>query len=208
MRILALATAVLMLAAGCADADRDPVADAVVPPSRPPATPASPGPKLTIDSPNGLKGPVGALIPTGLHDPQGDEYVIYGITGGGPRSPKDFGFAIGFREPKNKVTADDSLTEWVGSPSAPGFHPMNGQKELGDGSVQPAYGYYAGTPATITVQEAGRPIQAHLARWSHDPTITVFWFDPADVHDDDRWAQLAAYDASGNRLPDGRILRM
>ena len=206
MRILTIA-AVAMLAAGCAATDKPQWQAAAAAPSASATTP--PAPKRTIVESDGqLKGPLGDLIHTGLRDPGGEEYVIYGVTGGGVRSPKDFGFAIGFLESKNGVTADDWVTEWEGSPSAPGFHPMNGQKELVDDSVQPAYGYYAGTPATITVKEAGRVIEAHLARWSHDPGITVFWFDPADVQDDERWAELGAYDAAGTKLPDGRILRM
>lgn len=208
MRFMAVAVAAVALTAGCAG-DNGPrpqwQAAAAAPAS---SAPAPKAPKPNIQSDLQLKGPLGELIRTGLREPGGQEYVIYGVTGAGVGSPKDFGFAIGFLEPKNKVTADDTVTEWEGSPSAPGFHPMNGQKELADGSVQPAYGYYVGTPAKITVKEAGRPIEARLARWSHDPGVTVFWFDPADVQDDERWAELGAYDAAGTKLPDGRILRM
>jgi len=205
IRIAAVAAAVVTLAAGCADAGGPQWRTAAAAPSS--AAPA-PGPKPRIFDAQGLKGPLGDVIRTGLPVAGGKEYVIYGVTGGGVRSPKDFGFAIGTLEPGNGVTADDSVTEWVGSPSAPGFHPMNGQKVMTDGSVQPAYGYYAGAPARISVKEAGRPIEARLTRWSHDRSITVFWFDPADVRDDERWAELAAYDAAGAKLPDGRILRM
>ena len=207
MRLLAVAATAAVLTAGCAGADGPhPQWQAAVATPAPSAT--TPAAKVRIVESDGLlKGPIGDLIHTGLREAGGKEYVIYGVTGGGVSSPKDFGFAIGYLEGKG-VTADDSVTEWEGSPSAPGFHPMNGQKALVDGSVQPAYGYYAGTPAKITVKEAGRVIEAHLARWSHDPGITVFWFDPADVQDDERWAELGAYDAAGAKLPDGRILRM
>ena len=201
------AAAAVALTAGCAGSDvPQPQWQAAAGTPSPSTTPRGPKPKIVDGA--GLKGPIGDLISTGLRDGAGKEYVIYGVTGGGVSSPKDFGFAIGYRESKTRVTADDTVTEWVGSPSAPGFHPMNSQKALADGSVQPAYGYYVGTPARITVKEAGRPIEAHLARWSHDPGITVFWFDPADVRDDERWAELGAYDAAGTKLPDGRILRM
>ena len=40
---------------------------------------------------------------------------------------------------------------------------------------------------------------AHQARWSADPNVVVFWFDPGVAEPQD----LKAYDAAGNELPAG-----
>ncbi|WP_067510481.1 hypothetical protein [Actinoplanes sp. TFC3] len=175
-----------------------------------PSVPASKAPeagkKPRIQSGNGVKGPLGEVIDLGgLKDGTGDRYVIYAVTGGAVNDTSDFGFAIGVRRPGNVVTEDLTISEYQGTATTPGFHPMQAQMDLGAKSVQPAFGYYSGTPASITVRDTGRTLTAHLARWSEDPGTTVFWFDPADVHDSSQWSDLGAYDASGARLPDGHI---
>ncbi|MEV4641376.1 hypothetical protein AB0J80_28935 [Actinoplanes sp. NPDC049548] len=193
MRPFAVVAAVLILTAGCTDAEHD----------RPEWYDGQPPRPVTIDRVNGIKGPVGELISTGVRNADGAEYLVYGITGGGVRSPEDFGFALGVREPGDRVTEDASNTEGQGPPATPGFHLLQGQMDLVDGSVLPAYGYYVGHPARITVTEVGQVVDARLARWSHDPGVTVFWFDPAQVRDATQWTDLAAYDRAGRRLPGG-----
>ncbi len=64
----------------------------------------------------------------------------------------------------------------------------------------PEFGYYAGPAATITAQQGGRQIQAHLARWSANTRIVIFWFTPSSALQD-----LAAYNAAGQQLPAGHV---
>jgi hypothetical protein len=204
----ACAVAAVLLIGGCASTDTTgPVWHAAAPAASsaaPVATKAAPKPRISTD--NGVKGPLGDVIDLGgLKNGDGDEYVIYGVTGGAVNDTSDFGFAIGVRLPKNVITEDLTISEYQGTATTPGFHPMQAQMDLLDKSVQPAFGYYSGSPATITVRETGPTITAHLARWSKDPGTTVFWFDPADVHDPSQWTNLGAYDAAGTRLPDGHI---
>jgi len=167
--------------------------------------PSSPAPRPSLEASNGERGPLGDVIATGLRGAGGQEYVLFGVTGGAVNDSSPFGIAIGLRRGQLVITDEMTVSEYRGSASAPGFHPMQGQIELSDGSVQPAFGYYVGTPATISVVDSGHMITARLARWSHDPGVTIFWFDPSQVEDGSRWADLGAYDGSGARLPDGHI---
>jgi hypothetical protein len=198
----------LLLAGGCAgSADRATWQPAAAPASAPSSPAPKPKPKPKLESSNEVKGPLGDVIETGLKDGEGRPYVIFGVTGLMVNDSSDFGFAIGVRKPGNVITEDLTISEYEGSAIAPGFHPMAGQQVLSDDSVQPAFGYYVGAPAKITVRELDRVIGAQLARWSHNPAITVFWFDPANVRDDGDWTDLGAYDGAGNRLPEGHIER-
>jgi hypothetical protein len=194
-------TGLLTVVAGCTAPKEKPVFVAGAPPS-PSATHPRP-PKL--ESGNGDHGPVGDVIDTGVRETDGKHYVIAGVTGGAVYEAISFGFAICVQESPTLITENLTISEYKGSASAPGFHPMQGRMRLEDGSWQPAFGYYVGDPVTISVVDGGHPLQAKLSRWSHDPGVTVFWFDPADVVDDAHWADLGAYDAAGKRLPDGHI---
>ncbi|GAA2597342.1 hypothetical protein GCM10010435_90820 [Winogradskya consettensis] len=197
----------MVLAAGCAAPGTSPTWEAGAPSASSVApSPTTKAPKPKIDTENGAKGPLGDVIDLGgLEDADGNPYVIFGVTGRIVNETSAFGFAIGVRLPKNVVREDLTISEYEGKATDPGFHPMQAQMDLLDKSVQPAFGYYSGTPARITVREVNRTIEAHLATWSEDPHQTVFWFDPADVHDSSQWTDLGAYDAAGTRLPDGHI---
>ncbi|MFI5937719.1 hypothetical protein [Actinoplanes sp. NPDC051494] len=207
MRRILTVAAVVLSTAGCAAPGTAPTWQAgasgvpVTASSRAKATP-----KPRVVSENKAKGPLGDVIELGgLKDGSGQPYVIFGVTGPVVNETSDFGFAIGVRLPGNVLQEELTISEYVGTATTPGFHPMQAQMELSDDSVQPAFGYYSGTPASITVKEAGRTLTARLATWSEVPGTTVFWFDPADVRDSDQWTDLGAYDAAGARLPDGHI---
>jgi len=201
-RAVPVVAGLALLAAGCArPVGAEPLfvdggsASSPAPPARPPR----------VASGNGVHGPLGDVIDTGLPAAGGKKWVVVGVTGGAVDDSSPFGFAIGVRESDTVVTEYLTISEHQGSATAPGFHPMQGQMELDGGTEQPAFGYYVGTPATISVVDGGRPLAARLARWSHDPAVIVFWFDPAQVRDPTTWSGLGAYDAGGKRLPDGHI---
>jgi hypothetical protein len=148
---------------------------------------------------------LGAVIHTGLDASKISEWVLYGVRMHDANYPgTTFAFAVG--EEHNNGRIDEYLTvnEYQGSSRAAGFHPMEAAKTLENGMVQPAFGYYVGTPARITAKFDGRTVTAHLARWSHDRGVTVFWFDPQRSGDGVVTA-LNAYDAHGRTMIRGHV---
>ena len=43
----------------------------------------------------------------------------------------------------------------------------------------------------------------HQATWSEDPTVVIFWIDPAKVPEGAALRNATAYDRAGNKLPGG-----
>ena len=77
---------------------------------------------------------------------------------------------------------------------------MEAASSVGSPAVAvPEFGYYAGPAAKITAREGGQPVQAHLARWSVNPAVVIFWFSPASASPQD----LTAYNSAGQPLPAG-----
>ncbi|MEV7626858.1 hypothetical protein [Actinoplanes sp. NPDC089786] len=143
---------------------------------------------------------LGELISTGLDATKISEWVIYGapITGAGIT----FGFTVAERQ--NDGSTEDYVTvnEYRGSALAPGFHPAHTAMRYDGDVVQPAFGYYVGRPAKVTGRFGGRTVAAHTAGWSHDRSVTVFWFDPAD-RTEGPMSALTAVDAAGRKLTAG-----
>ena len=177
-----------------------------------PTTRATPGGVLHIQDKTsmGLAAPLGEVIDTGLRTGPGrQEWVIYGVSGKGLRGAS-FAFAIGFRKGNDTVTADYLATEYPGFDStAPGFHPMQGDAYMQDGSILPAFGYYVGAAAKVTASYDGKPVTARTVRWSRNHGVTVFWFDTDVVNGGAAKGGLTnvqAVDAAGRRLPQGHLV--
>jgi hypothetical protein len=150
-----------------------PVALAAAPVSRPPTRVAEPEHEV-----------LGDVIPSGVGD-----LVFYGVKVQEPRLPRTtFGIMAGTRAGGDLVIANETS----GSDKAPGFHAVTGGMNV-NGHDVPGFGYYVGPAAKIT-SSAG---VAHQARWSADPNVVVFWFDPGTPDP----ARLNAYDAAGDKLP-------
>lgn len=129
---------------------------------------------------------LGEVIPSGLGD-----LVFYGVKVAEPRLPQTtFGIMAGAGG-KDLVLANETS----GSDKAPGFHAVTGGLNA-DGHDVPGFGYYVGPAAKITSSSG----VAHQARWSADPDVVVFWFDPGTPDP----ARLKAYNAAGDKLPGGR----
>jgi hypothetical protein len=166
--------------------------------SRPAKPPAASTPAPAPDSP----APVGAVVPTGIRLP-GGEVVLYAVAIGEKSLPGiHFGVMAGQRDAAGRLTARVESNEVTGSDRAAGFHAVQAATEV-DGVRMPEFGYYAGPAAKITARAGGRQIQARQARWSQDPGVVLFWFDPADVSAGQDPTHLAAFDAAGHRLPAG-----
>jgi hypothetical protein len=96
------------------------------------------------------------------------------------------------------LTADVMANEVKGSDRSPGFHAVQGSMQI-DAGKSPTFGYFVGPVARITAKAGGKTVAAKHAVWSEDPSVTVFWFDPAAGTPKD----IRAYDKDGNRLPGG-----
>jgi hypothetical protein len=68
-----------------------------------------------------------------------------------------------------------------------------------DGVDFPFFGYYVGPARKIV---SGK-VTAQQQAWSEDPSVIVFWFDPADAPQGFTAKALTAYDKGGDKLPVG-----
>ncbi|KDN16722.1 hypothetical protein [Amycolatopsis rifamycinica] len=169
------------------------------PASVPVARPPSPAPAVSTTSPAPpAEQPVGDVVGTGIRTREG-ELVLYARAVDAPELPGvRFGLVAGVRV----GTSLESLlatNEVKGSDRSFGFHATDGGEVIGD-QVIPVFGYFAGPAARITTTVHGRTVEAHLARWSTDPNVVIFWFHPDSVPDSAVLTPLIAYDADGKRL--------
>lgn len=114
-----------------------------------------------------------------------------------------FGIMAGLRDSAGGLTPEVETNETQGPASSAGCHAVEAASSVGSPALAvPEFGYYAGPAATITAQEGGRQVQAHLARWSVSPRIVIFWFSPSATGSAPQ--NLAAYNAAGQQLPVGQ----
>jgi hypothetical protein len=97
----------------------------------------------------------------------------------------------------SRVQGNETKGPW----RAPGFHAVSEATSI-EGDDIPAFGYYVG-PATKITAGRGEKVTARQAQWSEDPSVVLFWFDPADVPDGFRVTSLTAYDKDGDKLAAG-----
>jgi hypothetical protein len=144
----------------------------------------------------------GRVIPSGIRD-AGGELVFYGVRIHTQQLPGvTFGIMAGRRDSAGGLTAEVETNETQGSASSAGFHAVEAASSVGSPAVAvPEFGYYAGPAATITAREGGRQVQAHLARWSANPRIVIFWFTPSSTGSAPQ--NLTAYSTAGHKLPAG-----
>ncbi len=164
-----------------------------------PAAAPSPSAPSAV-APSGLRGTV---VHTGIHLSNGGEVVMYVVTVDEPSLPKvHFGVMAGGFSPDNVVIGLVMSNEVNGSDRAPGFHAVQAPTTVEAGAV-PEFGYYVGPAAKITGTAGGHKVTAGQAHWSEDPSVVVFWFDPARVPGGHDVTGLTAYDAAGHRLTSG-----
>jgi hypothetical protein len=139
------------------------------------------------------------VIRTGLRARHG-EWVFYAVEVSEPALPGTrFGIMAGRRLPGGSLAGDVVTNETSGPDRSAGFHALSGPMTV-HGEDVPAFGYVVGTVARITVVAAGKPVTARHAVWSEDPSVVVFWFDPAAVPPGTRLTDLTAYDRNGRRM--------
>jgi hypothetical protein len=147
--------------------------------------------------------PLGDVVSLGVKAGTG-ELVLYAIKVDEPQALPgvDFGLMLAVRDANGLRPVYDA-NETNGSARSFGFHATSGGFIAGADVAQvqvPVLGYFAGPAARITSTVHGKPVAAHLAKWSEDQSVVFFWFDPAQVPSADALTPLAAYTAGGTRL--------
>ncbi|WP_439385483.1 hypothetical protein [Amycolatopsis lexingtonensis] len=174
---------------------RQPAPAPVAQPPAPVATTPTPAPTTAAPA---EAPPIGDVIGTGIKTARG-EIVFFARAVDLPELPDiHFGLVAGFRsgETLESVLATN---EFRGSDRSFGFHATDGGELSGD-EVIPVFGYFAGRVARITTTVHGKTVEASLAKWTEDPNVVIFWFDPAAVPNSAVLTPLIAYDADGKRL--------
>ncbi|GAA2675641.1 hypothetical protein [Actinoplanes palleronii] len=143
-------------------------------------------------------GRLGEIIHTGLDATAVSEWVIYGV----PASGGSTAFAFRLSELQNNgiLARTVDITETTGSPLAAGFHALEPASELEGGRKTPAFGYFAGTPATIFGIAGSKKVAARTAPWSANTSVTVFWFDNTQVTPDTALTGVTALDVNGKTI--------
>ncbi|MEV7043797.1 hypothetical protein [Amycolatopsis sp. NPDC051061] len=167
------------------------------PVAQPPAPPTSAAPASTTTPPE--KSPIGDVVGTGIQT-QAGEIVFFAWAVDQPQLLPDihFGLVAGFRS-GTSLRAALATNEVRGSDRSFGFHATDGGEVLQDQLI-PVFGYFAGPAARITTTVHGKTVEASLTKWTEDPNVVFFWFDPVAVPDSASLTPLIAYDPNGQRL--------
>ncbi|MEV4480722.1 hypothetical protein [Micromonospora coxensis] len=169
-----------------------------------PATPhpVTPSPTPTPSPGEAQPEPIGDVVDSGIR--YGDEQrVFYMVPVDLPELARvTIGVAAGRRAADGELTADFLANDVEGSDRRPGFHQI-GYDESGPARTRPSlptFGYFVGPADRITGTVDGRQFTARLARWSEDPQVVIFWFDPQVLAPGVRLDGIVARDAQGRRL--------
>ncbi|MEV6376323.1 hypothetical protein [Micromonospora musae] len=173
-------------------------------PTAGPATPPTVGPTTgTPVSPGGTdRKPTGAVVSSGIRY-GAQERVFYVVPVDVPSLPRvKIGLVAGRRDTDGRLTPDVLINDVAGRDRREGFHEI-GYDQQGDRAVVPpvpTFGYFVGPATRIVGTVDGRQVAAELARWSTDPRVVIFWFDPTTLAPGVRLDGILAYDKRGARL--------
>jgi hypothetical protein len=194
--------AVLVLLVGGAQLARpDNLTSAGVPAAGPSAAAPSAAESAPAQEPED-SAPLGDVVTTGMRSGGLDqvvwmravhEPVLPGIT---------IGMVLGRQTAAGALKVDVVTNETDGSDRAPGFHGLEMAMVVNDRAT-PAFGYYVGDAAKITVVADGRTVRAQQAAWSQDPSVKLFWFALKQVKPTSKVGRAVAYDDNGRKLPAG-----
>jgi hypothetical protein len=167
------------------------------PVAQPPAPPTSSAPASTSAPPE--RPPLGDVVGTGIQT-QAGEIVFFARAVDEPQILPDihFGLVAGFRS-GTSLQAALATNEVRGSDRSFGFHATDGGELISDQLI-PVFGYFAGPATRITTTVHGKTVDASLTKWTEDPSVVFFWFDPVEVPDSGSLSPLVAYDSNGKRL--------
>ncbi|MFI6330143.1 hypothetical protein ACIBBG_17815 [Micromonospora chersina] len=178
-------------------------------PPEPPGPAATAASTATADpSPTPTPGPTGPPVrPAGAVVGSGirygaDERVFYLVPVDVPELPGvTIGLVAGRRSPTGELTTDYLVNDVEGSDRRPGFHQIGyDQQRVPTDAPVPTFGYFVGPAARIVGTVDGRHVEARLARWSEDPRLVIFWFDPGVLAPGTPLDGIVARDARGRKL--------
>jgi hypothetical protein len=169
-----------------------------------PAHPVSRTPQAPAAAAPQGDGTLGDVIRTGMAVPGGHgEWVFYAVPVDERALPDTkFGIMLGVRDTAGELHPVIVSNEVKGGDRTTGFHADTAAQNI-NGRDTPAFGYYAGGAKSIIGTVRDRKVSAHVAPWSEDPSVTVFWFTLADVPAQAQVTGIAAYDRTGKKLPSG-----
>lgn len=166
----------------------------------PAATAPAAGPTASTEEP--APRPLGGVVDTGIRY-GADERVLYFVPVEVPQLPEvRIGLVSGRRTADGQLISDFMANDVEGSDRRRGFHQI-GRDQSGsrpDRAPVPTFGYFVGPATRIVGTADGRQIAARLARWSEDPRVVIFWFDPAQLAPGVELDGIVARDAQGRRL--------
>ncbi|WP_236791439.1 hypothetical protein [Amycolatopsis sp. GM8] len=193
---VAAVVAVIAVVAGLATQLREPAPPVAA--GAPPVTAPPPMVPASTPPPGPDKQPLGAVVPTGIADAQG-ERVLYFVPADIPGLPDvHFGLMAGHRAPSGDLTGQLLANVTSGSDLTPGFRVLYGNAGLNPAT--PVFGYYVGPAAKITTTVRGQTMRARQAAWSQDPKVVAFWFTLDEVPSSDLMTPPRAYAADGSPL--------
>lgn len=165
-------------------------------PSAPPPEPSTPALEPEDST------PLGEVVATGMRV-GGQDRVVWLQRVAEPDLPDTtFGMVLGRQTAAGDLTVDIVTNETDGSDRAPGFHGLEMAMVVND-QPTPAFGYYVGDAAKITVKADGKTVQARQSTWTDDASVKLFWFDLKLVKPTSRVGKAIAYDKNGRKLPAG-----
>ncbi|TDC36773.1 hypothetical protein E1211_12475 [Micromonospora sp. 15K316] len=172
----------------------------VATPTTAPTASATPDARATPGSTD--RKPVGTVVSSGIR--YGDqERVFYFVPIGVPELPGvKIGLVAGRRDADGRLTPDLLINDVEGRDRHAGFHQI-GYDQQGDRQVLPpvpTFGYFVGPATRIVGTVDGRQVPAELARWSVDPGVVIFWFEPTVLTPGVRLDGIVALDKRGERL--------
>ncbi|MFG3300448.1 hypothetical protein [Micromonospora chersina] len=203
--VAAVVAAVLIGVGGTVARSRPPEwpAPAATAPAAAPAATADPSPTATAGpGPTGPPvRPAGAVVGSGIRY-GADERVFYLVPVDVPEQPGvTIGLVAGRRSPTGELTSDYLVNDVEGSDRRPGFHQIGyDQQRVPTDAPVPTFGYFVGPAARIVGTVDGRHVEARLARWSEDPRLVIFWFDPGVLAPGTPLDGIVARDARGRKL--------
>ncbi|MGW4521527.1 hypothetical protein [Amycolatopsis sp. NPDC004378] len=192
---IAAAAAVVLVVVFAVQLRQPAPAPVAQPPSPSTSVTKPPSPSAATPAPR----PAGDVVGTGIRTGAG-EIVFFAQAIDDPQALPGihFGLTAGFRT-DGSLQAVLATNETRGSDRSFGFHATDGGEVIRD-QVIPVFGYFAGPAARITTTVHGKTVEANLAKWTEDPGVVIFWFDPVAVPSSGTLTPLIAYDTAGKRL--------
>ncbi|MFJ6200014.1 hypothetical protein [Micromonospora sp. NPDC092111] len=180
--------------------EQRPVPAATGPATHRPTEDPTPAPGATTSEPP--PQPLGDVVDSSIrYGPE--QRVFYFVAVDLPAVPGvTIGLVSGRRAAGGRLTSDFLVNDVQGVDRRAGFHQIGYDQSLPPDTRPPVptFGYFVGAAKRIVGTADGRQVDARLARWSVDPDVVIFWFDPAVLTPGVRLDGIVARDVGGRLL--------